>query len=32
MIIYKELRVYQKAYKLALDIFIISKKFPAEEK
>jgi four helix bundle protein len=28
----KELIVYQKAYKLAMHIFIISKKFPDEEK
>jgi four helix bundle protein len=28
----KELIVYQKAYKLAMHIFIISKKFPEEEK
>ena len=28
---YKELIVYQKAYKLAMEIFEISKKFPKEE-
>ena len=28
----KELRVYQKAYKLAMDIFYLSKQWPAEEK
>jgi len=29
---YKDLIVYQKAYKLAMDIFHITKSFPAEEK
>jgi len=29
---YKDLIVYQKAYKLAMDIFEESKKFPSEEK
>jgi four helix bundle protein len=29
---YKELKVYQKAYKVAMDIFVESKKFPSEEK
>jgi four helix bundle protein len=29
---YKDLIVYQKAYKLAMDVFEISKKFPNEEK
>jgi four helix bundle protein len=29
---YKDLIVYQKAYKLAMDIFEVSKKFPPEEK
>jgi len=29
---YKDLIVYQKAYKLAMDIFNMSKKFPYEEK
>ena len=29
---YKDLIVYQKAYKLAMDIFEESKKFPPEEK
>jgi four helix bundle protein len=29
---FKELIVYQKAHKLAMDIFMISKKFPNEEK
>lgn len=29
---YKDLIVYQKAYKLAMDIFEASKKFPPEEK
>ena len=29
---FKELIVYQKAYKLAMDIFEVSKKFPKEEK
>jgi four helix bundle protein len=29
---YKDLIVYQKAYKLAMDIFETSKKFPPEEK
>jgi four helix bundle protein len=29
---YKELIVYQKAYKLAMEIFEISKEFPKEEK
>ena len=29
---YRDLIVYQKAYKLAMDIFERSKKFPAEEK
>jgi len=29
---FKDLIVYQKAYKLAMDIFEISKKFPKEEK
>jgi four helix bundle protein len=29
---YTDLIVFQKAYKLALDIFEISKKFPSEEK
>ena len=28
----KDLRVYQKAYAIAMDIFAISKQFPAEEK
>ena len=28
----KDLEVYKKAYKLAMDIFQISKSFPAEEK
>ncbi len=28
----KELRVYQKAYRLAMDIFVISQRWPAEEK
>ena len=28
----KELIVYQKAYKLAMEIFEVSKSFPAEEK
>ena len=28
----KDLEVYIKAYKLAMDIFLISKSFPAEEK
>ncbi len=29
---YKKLLAYQKAYKLAMDIFIFSRNFPAEEK
>ncbi len=29
---FKELIVYQKAYKLAMDIFELSKKFPKEER
>ena len=29
---YRDLIVYQKAYKLAMDIFEVSKKFPPEEK
>jgi four helix bundle protein len=29
---FKELIVYQKAYKLAMDIFIITGNFPKEEK
>jgi four helix bundle protein len=29
---YKDLIVYQKAYKLAMDIFQITKSFPTEEK
>jgi four helix bundle protein len=29
---YKDLIVYQKAYKLAMDIFHISKTYPKEEK
>ena len=29
---FKDLIVYQKAYKLAMEIFEISKKFPKEEK
>jgi four helix bundle protein len=29
---FKELIVYQKAHKLAMDIFYLSKKFPKEEK
>jgi four helix bundle protein len=29
---YNDLIAYQKAYKLALDIFQVTKKFPAEEK
>lgn len=29
---YKDLMIYQKAYKLAMDIFIISKRFPPEER
>jgi four helix bundle protein len=29
---YKELLAYQKAYELAMKIFRISKRFPAEEK
>lgn len=29
---YKDMIVYQKAYKLAMDIFEASKKFPSEEK
>lgn len=29
---FKELIVYQKAYKLAMEIFLISKDFPKEEK
>ena len=29
---YRDLIVYQKAYKLAMDIFEISKRFPPEEK
>lgn len=29
---YRDLMVYQKAYKLAMDIFEVTKKFPAEEK
>ena len=29
---YKDLIVYQKAYKLAMDIFERTKKFPTEEK
>jgi four helix bundle protein len=29
---FKDLIVYQKAYKLAMDIFEISKSFPKEEK
>ena len=29
---YKDLKVYPKAYKLAMDIFNISKNFPIEEK
>lgn len=29
---FKELMAYQKAFKLAMEIFIISKKFPKEEK
>ena len=29
---YKDLLAYQKGYHLAMDIFIISKQFPAEEK
>jgi four helix bundle protein len=28
---HRELRVYQKAFEKAIDIFIISKKFPKEE-
>jgi four helix bundle protein len=29
---FKDLIVYQKAYKLAIEIFLISKDFPKEEK
>lgn len=29
---YRDLIVYQKAYKLAMDIYEVTKKFPAEEK
>lgn len=29
---FKDLAVYQKAYKLAMDIMEVSKKFPPEEK
>ncbi|MDY6801655.1 MAG: four helix bundle protein [Bacteroidota bacterium] len=29
---FKQLKVYQKAYKLAMEIFEMSKKFPVEEK
>jgi four helix bundle protein len=29
---YKDLIVYQKAYKLAMDIFHLTKSFPKEEK
>lgn len=29
---FKELIVYQKAHKLAMDIFVLSEKFPKEEK
>lgn len=29
---YKDLIVYQKAYKLAMEVFQVSKKFPSEEK
>jgi four helix bundle protein len=29
---YKDLKVYQRSYALAMDIFMITKKFPPEEK
>ena len=29
---FRQLKVYQKAYKLAMEIFEMSKKFPVEEK
>ncbi len=29
---YKDLKVYQKAYKLAMEIFLLSKEFPKEER
>jgi four helix bundle protein len=32
MVDYKDLTVYQKAYKLAMEIFNVSKAFPIEEK
>ncbi len=32
MLKYKELTAYKKAFKVAMEIFEISKKFPSEEK
>ena len=29
---YRDLKVYQSAYKLAMDVFQLTKKFPLEEK
>ena len=29
---FKDLIVYQKAFKLAMEVFIVSKEFPKEEK